>query len=215
LQKQLMDRMNAENGDLLLFVADNKKVTLDSLGALRLKLGEDLNLIDKNKISLHWVVDFPLFEYNEDEKRFDSVHHPFTSPKLEDIDKLDSEPLSVKSNSYDLVMNGVELGGGSIRIHDRNLQSKVFSLLNINEDDAAEKFGFLLNAFEYGAPPHGGIAFGLDRLCMLLQKCPSIRDVIAFPKTSKGICLLSAAPSSVTDDQLEELFIKLNIPEGD
>lgn len=213
LQAKLISQMDAEDGDLLLFVADREQVVLESLGALRLKLGEDLGLIDKDKIALHWVVDFPLFTYNEDEKRYDSVHHPFTSPKMEDIDKLETDPLAIRSDSYDLVMNGIELGGGSIRIFDKKLQSKVFSLLNITEDDAQEKFGFLLNALEYGAPPHGGIAFGLDRICMLLQKCLSIRDVIAFPKTSKGTCLMSNAPSGVTEDQLEELYIKLDLPE--
>ncbi len=213
LQKQLIERMNAKDGDLLLFVADREKVTLESLGWLRLELGKDLNLIDRDTIALHWVVDFPLFEYNEDGKRYDSVHHPFTAPKAEDIDKLETAPLEVKSDSYDLIMNGIELGGGSIRIHKKDLQKKIFSLLNIPEPDINEKFGFLMDALEYGAPPHGGIAFGLDRMVMLFQKCKSIRDVIAFPKTSKGACLMSHAPSQVPDEQLEELFIKLDLPE--
>jgi aspartyl-tRNA synthetase len=215
LQKKLIERMNAQDGDLLLFVADRFNVVCDALGNLREKLGEDLGLIKEGDIALHWIVDFPLFTYNEDEKRYDSVHHPFTSPKPEDIGKLESDPLNVKSDSYDLVMNGIELGGGSIRIHDMDLQKKVFSLMNITDKEAEEKFGFLLKALEYGAPPHGGIAFGLDRICMLLQKCPSIRDVIAFPKTSSGTCLLSDAPSSVTDNQLEELYIKLDLPDDE
>ena len=213
LQKKLTHRMDAKDGDLLLFVADRFNVVCDSLGNLREKLGEDLGLIKEDDIALHWIVDFPLFTYNEDEKRYDSVHHPFTAPKSEDIKKLDTDPLSVISDSYDLVMNGIELGGGSIRVHDMDLQKKVFSLLNIGEEEADEKFGFLLKALEYGAPPHGGIAFGLDRICMLLQKCPSIRDVIAFPKTSSGTCLLSDAPSPVTNEQLEELYIKLDLPD--
>ncbi len=210
IQDQLVKQLNAEDGDLLLFVADKESVVYDAMGNLRLKLGEMLSLIDKDKLAFLWVVDFPLFTYDETEHRYDSVHHPFTSPKADQIELLDKDPLGVNSNSYDLVLNGIELGGGSIRIHDEEMQNKIFALLNISKEDSEKKFGFLLSALKYGAPPHGGIAFGLDRIAMLLQKMSSIRDVIAFPKTQKGICLMSGAPSTVQDDQLLELSLKVD-----
>ena len=200
--------MAAEAGDLLLFVADKPVITNESLGHLRLHLGEKMGLIDADKLAFCWVVDFPMFAWDEQEKRHTAIHHPFTAPLDEDLDKLDTDPLAVKAKAYDLVLNGVEVGGGSIRIHDAGVQEKVFSLLKIEKHEAREKFGFLLDALSFGAPPHGGIAFGLDRLLMLLLKRQSIREVIAFPKTQKATCLLSGAPNTVSPRQLRELAIK-------
>ncbi|MBN2808902.1 MAG: aspartate--tRNA ligase [Deltaproteobacteria bacterium] len=200
--------MAAEVGDLLLFVADKAEITNESLGRLRLHLGEKMGLIDAAQISFCWVVDFPMFAWDEQEKRHVAIHHPFTAPLDEDLDKLQSEPLAVKAKAYDLVLNGVELGGGSIRIHDADTQAKVFQLLNIADEEAREKFGFLLDALSFGAPPHGGIAFGLDRMMMLLLGRQSIREVIAFPKTQKATCLLSGAPNTVSARQLRDLAIK-------
>ena len=200
--------MAAEAGDLLLFVADKPEITNESLGRLRLHLGEKMGLIDKDELAFCWVVDFPMFAWDEQEKRHTAIHHPFTAPLDEDLDKLESEPLVVKAKAYDLVLNGVEVGGGSIRIHDAAVQSKVFSLLKIADEEAKEKFGFLLDALSFGAPPHGGIAFGLDRLMMLLLQRQSIREVIAFPKTQKATCLLSGAPNVVSPRQLRDLAIK-------
>jgi len=170
-------------------------------------------MIDEKKLNFLWVYDFPLFEYDEKEKRYSSVHHPFTMPNLEDVAKLDSDPLDVKSQAYDFVLNGVELGGGSIRIHDSAIQNKVFNILGIKDEEANEKFGFLLDALRFGAPPHGGVAFGLDRIIMLMQNAKSIRDVIAFPKTQRGQCLMSNSPSKVSEAQLDELYISSIIPE--
>ncbi len=175
---------------------------------MRLEIAKKLNLIDKKAFHFLWVHDFPLFEYDDKEGRYYSVHHPFTMPNITQLDKLESDPEGITSQAYDLVLNGVELGGGSIRIHDSKIQKKIFSILNINEAEAQEKFGFLLNALEHGAPPHGGIAFGLDRIIMLMQGRKSIRDVIAFPKTQKGFCPMSDSPTSIENAQLEELFIK-------
>jgi len=198
----------AEKGDLLLFAADSQAVVANVLGRLRLKLGEELGLVDKSRHELLWVVDFPLFEYDDEEGRFMAVHHPFTSPALEDFGRLESDPGSVRARAYDVVYNGVEIGGGSIRIHSRELQSQAFKAIGIDAETARDKFGFLLDVLESGAPPHGGIALGLDRLIMLLAGAKSIRDVIAFPKTQSGTCMMTDAPSAAAAEQLQELAIK-------
>ena len=207
-QKQIVKRFKAKEGDMLLFVADGEKVVNKALAPLRCKLAKDLKLYDQSSFEFVWVVDFPLFEFNEDEKRYDSLHHPFTAPVQEDLDKLETEPADVRSQAYDIVVNGSEIGGGSIRIHDPKVQQKVFDLLNISKEQAQQQFGFFLKALEYGAPPHGGIAFGLDRLIMLLAGTDNIRDVIAFPKTQRGQCLLTDAPGEVDPKQLEELNLR-------
>jgi len=191
----------------LFFVADTPQQTNLVLSELRKHLAERLKLIPEGVFSFLWVVDFPLFEWDDEEGRLVSVHHPFTHPKLEDLDRLESEPLSVRSRAYDVVLNGIEVGGGSIRIHRRDLQERIFKLLNISQEEAEDKFGFLLQALEYGAPPHGGIAFGLDRLIMLMLGKKSIREVIPFPKTQRGQCLLTGAPAEVTLKQILELHI--------
>lgn len=206
----IITKFNAKEGDLLVFLADEADVVAQGLGALRLKMAKQLELIDKTKYNFLWIVDFPLFAWDKDEKRWAAIHHPFTSVKEEDKDKLTFEDAGkAKARAYDVVLNGVELGGGSIRIHKSEIQSKVFDLLNISQESAKEKFGFLLDALTYGAPPHGGLAIGFDRLCALLVGEDSIREVIAFPKTQKAICPMSNAPSQVTDKQLKELGIKV------
>ena len=205
----LNERLGAEVGDLLLFMADTPKVANEALGRLRGHLGQKLGLADKSNYKFVWITDFPLLEWDEEEKRHVAVHHPFTAPVEEDIPLLETEPGKVRAQAYDLVLNGSEVGGGSIRIHDQSVQSKMFELLGIGEEEARDKFGFLLDALSFGAPPHGGIAFGLDRLMMILTAADSIRDVIAFPKTQKATCLLSEAPNEVAEKQLRELGIRL------
>jgi len=206
---KLKSLTGANSGDLVLFVADKPSVVAQSLGALRLKLAKELDLIDESKLNFLWVTDWPLLEYDEDLKRYTAAHHPFTAPKQEDIEKLDNEPENAQANAYDIVLNCYELGGGSIRIHNADLQSKMFEVLGFTEEQAREQFGFLLDAFKYGAPPHGGIALGLDRLVMLLTGRTNLRDTIAFPKTASATCLLTNAPSEVSESQLEELSLRI------
>jgi aspartyl-tRNA synthetase len=206
----LIARMQAQPGDLLLFVADRPKVVAEALSALRAELGARLRLADPNLLAYAWVVDFPLFEWNEEEKHWDAVHHLFTSPKPEDEPLLDTDPGAVRSNAYDFVCNGYELASGSIRIHRRDLQEKIFRILKIGPDEARERFGHMLEAFEYGAPPHGGMAPGIDRFVAILAGEESIRDVIAFPKTQNAEDLMMRAPSPVSEDQLELLHLTVH-----
>jgi aspartyl-tRNA synthetase len=201
--------MNAKEGDIIFFVADTPKVVHDALGNLRLHLAKKLNLIDPDTLAFTWITEFPLMEYSETEKRYMSTHHPFTSPFLEDLPLLSTDPGRVRARAYDLVLNGSEIGGGSIRIHRKDVQAQVFSALGLSDEDARGKFGFLLDALEFGAPPHGGLAFGLDRLTMIMTKADSIRDVIAFPKTQKASDLMSDCPSTVSIEQLMELSLKI------
>ncbi|OPY58541.1 MAG: Aspartate--tRNA ligase [Pelotomaculum sp. PtaU1.Bin035] len=206
----ILARMEAKPGDLLLFVADKPQVAADSLGALRLHLAELLGLIPENTYNFLWVVDFPLLEYNQEENRYVAMHHPFTSPRETDLSLLETDPGKVLAKAYDIVLNGVEIGGGSIRNHRRDIQEKMFAAIGISREEAAEKFGFMLEAFEFGTPPHGGIAFGFDRLIMLLAKKKTIRDVIAFPKTQSAVDVMTQAPDVVAPAQLKELNIKLD-----
>ncbi|HCU8060163.1 TPA: aspartate--tRNA ligase [Staphylococcus aureus] len=205
----LLTLTGAEAGDLVMFVADKPNVVAQSLGALRVKLAKELGLIDETKLNFLWVTDWSLLEYDEDAKRYVAAHHPFTSPKEADIAKLGTAPEEAEANAYDIVLNGYELGGGSIRIHDGELQEKMFEVLGFTKEQAQEQFGFLLDAFKYGAPPHGGIALGLDRLVMLLTNRTNLRDTIAFPKTASATCLLTNAPGEVSDKQLEELSLRI------
>lgn len=206
--EQMTQALQAEDGDLLLFGADKRKIVYDSLGALRLKLGKELNLIDESKLNFLWVTEFPLLTYDEDVERYVAEHHPFTSPIQEDLERLETEPEKVRADAYDLVLNGYELGGGSQRIYKRDVQEKMFRALGFSDEEAREQFGFLLDAFEYGTPPHGGIAFGLDRIVMILAGRTNLRDTIAFPKTTSASDLLTDAPSEVSPSQLEELHLR-------
>ena len=209
LKNKIIDDLSVTDNDILFIIGDTQSVTLNALGALRLELGKRENLIDTSIWAPLWVVDFPLVEWNEDNKRWDALHHPFTSPNIEDMDLLDTNPGKVRSLGYDIVMNGYELGGGSIRIYDSKLQAKIFKLLGVEKNEAEEKFGFLMNAFKYGAPPHGGMAFGLDRIIMLLTGSNQIRDVIAFPKTTSAMSLMDNSPSQVDGEQLDDLGLKI------
>ena len=206
----LVEKMGGEPGDLLLFAADKNKVVWDVLGALRLELARQLELLDKNRYNFLWVTEFPLLEWSDEENRFMAMHHPFTMPMEEDWDKIDSDPGAVRAKAYDIVLNGTELGGGSVRIHQDDIQEKMLEVLGFTKEQAHEQFGFLLDAFKYGVPPHAGLAYGLDRMVMLMMQCDSIRDVIAFPKVKDASCLMSHAPSPVDEKQLEELGIEVS-----
>jgi len=209
VKNNIISQLRIKDDSIIFMVGDTAKIVFAVLGALRIELAKRESLIDSNKWAPLWVVDFPLVEWNEDRNRWDALHHPFTSPNLEDLEKLDSNPGTVRSFGYDIVMNGYELGGGSIRIHDRDLQARIFKLLGISDEDAQEKFGFLMDAFKYGAPPHGGMAFGFDRIVMLLAGSNQIRDVIAFPKTTSALSLMDNSPSPVSQEQLEELHLEV------
>ena len=208
---QMLKALGSQPGDTVVFIADTPKIVADALAHLRLALGKQLNLIDESKNVFTWVTEFPLVEYDETEKRYTAMHHPFTAPREEDLDKFESGPGSIKARAYDLVLNGNEIGGGSIRIHQKEVQKKMLELLGIGQEEAETKFGFLLDALKYGAPPHCGIALGLDRITMLLTGAGSIRDVIAFPKTQKATCLMTQAPSEVDPKQLRELRLKADL----
>lgn len=205
--QEMLEEAGAQKGDLLLLVADQNRVVFSALGALRLELAKKYDLIEKDTFRFLWVTEFPLLEYNEEEKRYVAAHHPFTSPMEEDIDKMETDPGSVRAKAYDMVLNGEELGGGSIRIHRRDLQERMFRLLGFSPEQAQERFGFLLDAFQYGPPPHGGLALGFDRLVMFLAGTDNIKDVIAFPKNQNAYCPLTQAPNVVDDAQLSELGI--------
>ena len=210
--KAIIEKTSAENGDIIFFGADKKNIVNEALGALREKIGHDKNHLSQEKWTPLWVIDFPMFDYDDEGKRWNALHHPFTAPKDGHEVLLEKDPGNCLSKAYDMVINGWEVGGGSIRIHDQSVQSKVFTALDISKDEATEKFGFLLEALQYGAPPHGGLAFGLDRLATLLAGAESIRDVIAFPKTQSSACLLTDAPTEIDSNQLRELSIKINKP---
>ena len=206
--EKIVEKLNGQKGDLLLIVAGSNDLVYDSLGNLRNQIARDMDLINENDHKLLWITEFPQFEYSQEEKRFVAKHHPFTAPMEEDIKYLESDPSRVRAKAYDIVIDGDEMGGGSIRINDRELQKKMFKALGFTEEDAQNKFGFLLEAFKYGAPPHGGIAYGLDRLMMLFTGSSNIRDVIAFPKTQSASCLLTGAPTELSQEQLSEVHIK-------
>ena len=208
-QKKLSEAFGAKEGDTLFLVADQWLPAGTALGALRTHFASSLGRVQSQELSFVWIVDFPLFQWNEEEKRLNAVHHPFTAPKQEDLTYLEAEPERVRARAYDIILNGTELGGGSIRIHEEGVQQKVFARLGIKPQEAEEKFGFLLKALRFGAPPHGGLAIGLDRLCALLSGVDSIREVIAFPKTQKGACPMTEAPSRVSAKQLRELGLSV------
>ncbi|MCM3323268.1 MULTISPECIES: aspartate--tRNA ligase [Cytobacillus] len=214
-QAAIQSALGVEAGDLLLFVADKKSVVADALGALRLKLGKQLELIDESKFNFLWVTDWPLLEYDEEDGRYYAAHHPFTMPQRQDLEKLADQPAEVKAQAYDLVLNGYELGGGSLRIFERDIQERMFEILGFSKEEAVEQFGFLLEAFDYGTPPHGGIALGLDRLVMLLAGRTNLRDTIAFPKTASASCVLTDAPGEVSEAQLNDLHLALNVKNQD
>lgn len=209
----LISAMQGENGDLLLFAADKTKLVWDVLGALRLELAKQMNLLDKNEYRFVWITEFPLLEWSEDDQRFTAMHHPFTMPMEEDLQYIDTDPGRVRAKAYDIVLNGNEIGGGSVRIHQDDIQEKMFEALGFTKEEAQKQFGFLLDAFKYGVPPHAGLAYGLDRLVMLMAKVDSIRDVIAFPKVKDASCLMSEAPDMVDEKQLEELGIAIRVQE--
>ncbi|MCI6997266.1 MAG: Asp-tRNA(Asn)/Glu-tRNA(Gln) amidotransferase GatCAB subunit C, partial [Eubacterium sp.] len=205
----LIQAMDGQAGDLLLFAADKNKVVWDVLGALRLELARQMNLLDNSVYRFVWITEFPLLEWSEEENRFKAMHHPFTMPMEEDLQYIDTDPGRVRAKAYDIVLNGTEIGGGSVRIHQNDIQEKMFEALGFTKEKAYEQFGFLLTAFKYGVPPHAGLAYGLDRLVMLMAKQDSIRDVIAFPKVKDASCLMSEAPNVVDEKQLEELGIQI------
>ena len=205
----LVKAMDGENGDLLLFAADKNKVVWDVLGNLRLEIARQLEILDKGEYKFIWVTEFPLLEWNDEQERYQAMHHPFTMPMDEDLPLLDTDPGKVRAKAYDIVLNGTELGGGSVRIFDRDIQNRMFEMLGFTPEQAQTQFGFLLNAFKYGVPPHAGLAYGLDRLIMLMAKEDSIRDVIAFPKVKDASCLMTEAPTRVEQKQLDELAIAL------
>ena len=205
----ILKAMDAEHGDLILFCADKDKVVFDALGGLRQELAKKLGLINKDEYNFIWITEFPLLEYSEEDKRYVAIHHPFTAPMDEDIKLLDKDPEKVRAKAYDIVLNGYEIGGGSVRIHQREIQEKMFALLGFTQQEAYDRFGFLLNAFKYGVPPHAGIAYGLDRIIMIMAGCDNIRDVIAFPKTKDASCLMTEAPNVVEEKQLKELGIRV------
>ncbi len=211
----LVAAMDGEKGDLLLFAADKNKVVWDVLGNLRLEIARNMGILEKEEYRFLWITEFPLLEWDEEENRYVAMHHPFTMPMEEDLALLDTDPGKVRAKAYDCVLNGVELGGGSVRIYQSDVQEKMFEKLGIGTEEAYEKFGFLLNAFKYGVPPHAGLAFGLDRLIMLMVQAENIREVIAFPKVKDASCLMSEAPNVVDPKQLEELEIKLDLKNKD
>ena len=205
--------MQGDAGDLLLFSSDKTKLVWDILGALRLEMARQMDLLDKNEYRFVWITEFPLLEWSEEENRFTAMHHPFTMPMEEDLHLIDSDPGAVRAKAYDIVLNGNEIGGGSVRIHQNDIQEKMFEVLGFTREQAYNQFGFLLNAFKYGVPPHAGLAYGLDRMVMLMAKEDSIREVIAFPKVKDASCLMSEAPNVVDEKQLKELCIKVDLPE--
>ena len=205
----IVDKMEGKPGDLLLFAADKNKIVYEVLGALRLEIANNLGILDKNEYRFVWITEFPLLEWSDEQNRYVAMHHPFTMPMDEDLDKLDTDPGAVREKEYDIVLNGTEIGGGSVRIYQNEVQEKMFEVLGFTKEAAYDRFGFLLNAFKYGVPPHAGLAYGLDRLVMLMVKADSIREVIAFPKVKDASCLMTNAPDVVDDKQLEELYLNV------